>query len=214
MIDETTEILINRLIDGELSPAERAVLEARLASDATARQLVEEYRALDARAAAALRHVVVRAAQPGTALAAASVRRRASQRRILTWAGVSLGAAAAVALSVSGIWRRSAWLQLPSNGGASVGVANVEPTAPTDLRPRVWRPLSPNDIPPAAWGLPTGRPTPQFVDYVPESSLHPNHRQTRNTRDVIGITNEAGDRIYLLEQNTRQARVRPLSREF
>ena len=48
MIDEQLEFQISQYCDGTLAPAERAALEVRLATDAKARELLDEYRRLDA----------------------------------------------------------------------------------------------------------------------------------------------------------------------
>jgi anti-sigma-K factor RskA len=48
MNDEQLEFSITRYLDGTLEPTERAALEARLSSDAQARAMLEEHRALTA----------------------------------------------------------------------------------------------------------------------------------------------------------------------
>src|SRR5258706_13819467 len=48
MLDEQLEFSISQYLDGTLSPDEAAALEARLKDDAAARELLEEYRNLNA----------------------------------------------------------------------------------------------------------------------------------------------------------------------
>jgi len=48
MIDETLEFRLTQYLDGDLAPAERAEMETILARDAAARELLDEYRRLDA----------------------------------------------------------------------------------------------------------------------------------------------------------------------
>ena len=54
MNDETTEILISKFLDSEITPAEQRILEAKLSQDADARDLLESLRQLRDQASRAL----------------------------------------------------------------------------------------------------------------------------------------------------------------
>src|SRR5215470_9955231 len=54
---EQLELLITRALDGEISAADRAILDAELAADPQARQLFNDCRQLDAAAHSALKSV-------------------------------------------------------------------------------------------------------------------------------------------------------------
>ena len=113
-VDERTERLIVRSLDGEVSPQEQAELRRVLARDGAARTLWQEYRSNDAMAAAAIERLIV---GPATA-------RPGSQgwRRAATWLG--WGAAAAVVLLL--LWPLGHFGDAGDSGGTvHDGVAGV-----------------------------------------------------------------------------------------
>ena len=54
----------------------------------------------------------------------------------------------------------------------------------------------------------------QLIDYVDRPAILPRNRRQLQTRDWIGIVNEKGDQVYLLEQNHRQTRIVPVKSDF
>lgn len=207
MIDESTERLISRLLDDELSSDDRARLDVTLAADPAARQLLAELRAQDEAASAALRSIVIRPAARRTAPAGGRILR----------IGGGLALAAAVALA-AGLWLRRPAGQPDSMQPISAPThLAVNSGAADSAEPTVWRPLRAEDIPPDVWGAPPARLAKsggEFVEYVPEWQAHPQQLQRHNRRQVYGVANEAGDRIYLIEQNARQSKARLVSGEF
>ena len=121
-VDERTERLIVRSLDGEASPQEQEELRRVLARDAAAKALWHEYRSNDAMAAGAIEQLII---GPATA-------RTGSQgwRRAATWLG--WGAAAAVVLLL--LWPLGRFGPNGLSGGGTVhdGVAGVGPSQLVD----------------------------------------------------------------------------------
>lgn len=138
-VDEATERLICRALDGEATPTELTELASCLLRSEAARRLYDEYQAQDASAAKALRQEF----ESATTAAAGSVRRGLW----LATAGAVLTAAAVLAFSfVPGIWRsigNDARQSITQNGKRVAPTSNrqsMEPTYvdynPGDVLPR------------------------------------------------------------------------------
>lgn len=91
-VDERTERLIVRLLDGELRPAEQDELNRTLLRSAEARRLLSEYQENDR-----LATDVIEAAVEGTWAGGLPARH---VRRVGLWAGVTTGLAAAAAIAI------------------------------------------------------------------------------------------------------------------
>lgn len=100
MIDDRTEILINRKLDGELSEAESSELDMLLSQDAQARALLAEYEQLDSQAHDTIQSALARQHTPPLAGLLTSDQQRPARRlkRIPGW--VRTAAAAGLGLAI------------------------------------------------------------------------------------------------------------------
>jgi hypothetical protein len=184
-IDERIERLICRRLDQEITPAEVAELDDALRRDPRARDLFEEYRAIDFIAADALRRDSARPTGPAGRPGFQGWRRAA--------AGGLLAAAAVVAFSfLPDLWNSST---VDPAGPAAVS-AIVSP------RPRTIEraPRRPNLLSPPAYQ--------EVVGYPPLQRLRNLHR------DLIGIRGPNDNVIYILERDARSTRITPVSGDF
>src|SRR2546423_15276867 len=107
MTTEQLEFEISQYADGTLPPASRAALEAKLAADAEARALLDEYRKLDAALASARAIPALNWDRLATSISAAVAdqadaeeSRRATAYR-MPWVGVLRGLAVAASLLIA-----------------------------------------------------------------------------------------------------------------
>ncbi len=196
-VDPRLERLISRLLDGEIDASQRAELDAALAADPAVGRLVEEYRLIDARAADALRLVCV-------GRAAIKAPRRAEPWRAQRWRiGAAVGALAAAAAVLIAV---RPW-DAPVDGRA------VKPSAESvfefagPISPRASRTLR----------RLAGREDPAgalAVEFVDDPLIHPRSLDRSRLRDWVGVVNEAGDEIYLMERQRSRTRVGTASYEY
>lgn len=185
-VDERTELLINRYLDGALSDADQAELHAILGRDAAARAMLEQYDRNDALVAQALRRGV-----ESTMTAAAPIRRRG------LWLATVASGLAAAAVFVFSISQRMQYLpttpdQVVRNG---TPIKFVDPqNYPTFEAPKI-------DEVPA-----------RLVDYR-DDDLTPKRRQQKTDRELIGVRGDDG-RLYIIERNIKSTRVAPMAGEY
>ncbi|MDP6635495.1 MAG: hypothetical protein QGG42_11385 [Phycisphaerae bacterium] len=111
------EIMINRMVDGELTPDKRAALERQLLRDPEAHAMLRDYEALDSECRDAI----------GSALAPPAVNAEQSEsNRSWAWAISASAAAAAVVLGVV-LW--STIIERPDESGGIAG--EIRTPAPT-----------------------------------------------------------------------------------
>jgi hypothetical protein len=192
-VDERTERLICRLLDGEIAFEERAELDGVLAGNPAAQALLDEYRRMDARAADALRFDF------HSATTAAAPRRRSGLW--LATAGGLLAAAAVIALSFladlwSGTIKPNPLPPIPMAAGTDAGI--VPPG---------------QDPGPQLAGNGVGRAGPQFAEY-----RNVDQRPVRRLRDVqrdwIGIPSADMKTILIIERKAQSTRITPISGDF
>jgi hypothetical protein len=187
-VDERTERLISRLLDGEITSEEQTELDGTLAGNSAAQALLSEYRRIDARAAEALRcdfHGVTTTVAP----------RRRSGLWLAT-AGGLLAAAAVVAFS----FLPDLWSGKSGSGEPSHPVA-VVPTPGPAQHPGGG--ISTNGFVPPA----------QFADYR-NADQRPVRRLRDVQRDWIGIPSADGKTIFFIERKTQTTKLTPISGDF
>lgn len=202
MNTEHLELLITRAIDGEISAADRAILDAELAADPQARTLFNEYRGIDAEAHAALQSIVD---APWTIKLPVHSSRTS---RFRPWYYAVPGLLAAAAAVVFFVAPRGAQPEprLPQ-----------QPQLDTPLLVSNQKPPLKNLVPhvpdnPALSGQ--SAPGAQFVDYVDQPSLQPRRLNRHTTRDWIGVVDDSGQNIYLMQNNHRRTRIVPVRGDF
>ena len=184
-VDERTELLINRYLDGALSDADQAELHAILGRDAAARAMLEQYDRNDALAAQALRRGV-----ESTMTATAPRHRRG------LWLATVASGLAAAAVFVFSIAPRLQYSpvtpdQTEKNGTPIIFVPQPEYT---------FEPVKIDKVPA------------RLVDYR-DDDLMPKRRQQMTDRDLIGVRGDDG-RLYIIERNVKSTRVAPMAGEF
>jgi hypothetical protein len=188
-VDERTERLISRLLDGEITSEEQAELDGTLAGNPAAQALLHEYRRIDARAAEALRcdfYGVTTTVAP----------RRRSGLWLAT-AGGLLAAAAVVAFSfLPDLWSGRTGSGEPSR---SVPMVMRDPGPPVDASAGMDRN---GFVPPA-----------QFADYR-NADQRPVRRLRDVQRDWIGIPSADGKTIFFIERKTQTTKLTPISGDF
>lgn len=189
-IDERAELLINRYLDGEISPEDRAELERILADNPAARDLLSEYQHNDVLAARALHQD----AQPKTQhILSPHAHRRTNLR--LAWAGGLVAAAAVVAFSF-----------LPDFVGDRGQVTQFSPTHAS--RDANMMPSEGGLVAPQAGYRSATSPYPAYrhVDDVMQ------RRQNDIRREWIGIPSPTEEGvIYIIERNRTSTRITPIS---
>ena len=188
-VDERVELLINRSLDGRLSPEQEAELHAALEASPAARALLETYSQNDALVARALDRGIENAMT-----ATAPGRRRGSW---LATAGGILSAAAVILFSVSPLFRQ------PNDDTAQDSLTHETPVV-------IDEPVGPARPP---MFNTAGRPgLTRLVDYRDDDGV-PEQRQRRMDREWVGIRGDDG-RIYILQRNTASTRIAPMSGEY
>jgi len=200
---EQLERLITRKLDGEITDVERGILDRELAENAGARRLFDDYRALDLRAHAAVQTFC----EPVPATI--PFRRQPIHRSIWfkTVPGL-LAIAAAVAFFIAPTRRIE---------NDKVAPAPVDPQArpPLDIVAHDPRQAYDPHLSPLEQSnrLAEGGDA-QLIDYVDRPVILPRNRRNRLTRNWIGLVNDKGDQVYLLEQRHRQTRIVPVKSDF
>lgn len=185
-VDERTELLINRYLDGALSDADQAELHAILGRDAAARAMLEQYDRNDALAAQALRRGVE------STMTAAAPR----QRRGLWLATVASGLAAA-AVFVMSISPQFKYVQSTPHRTVENGM-EIEFAPPQEYT--INPPIEIKQVPA------------RLVDYR-DDDLTPKRRQQKTDRELIGVRGDDG-RLYIIERNVKSTRVAPMAGEY
>jgi len=189
-IDERTERLICRLLDGEITADERTELDDILTRDPAARALLKDYSEIDAKAADALRHDLGRAV---TAVAP-----RGRRGLWLATAGGLVAAAAVVLFS----FLPDLWSGKTSPGGGNRIARNDDgfnPGAMPGLR-------GPHSVGP-------GSSAQQFVDYG-GFDQRPAQRSRDVQRDWLGIPTADPNTIIIIQRDRRTTRITPISGDF
>ena len=197
--NEQLESLISRSLDGELTASEQAEVDRLVLADPSARRLLEEYRRLCARAAAALTETLAApTAAPGVSWLPAGGARG--------WLG-PLSAVAAAALLAAGAWLAVRYLPGPG-------------TAPSDKTPRIDRVAAVRGTSGPAGGA-CGRPadaagaegTPLMFDVPDPSPMFDRaHRGERFIdRQFFGGFDEARREFYMMELDRVRTRVDTIS---
>ncbi len=181
MIDERTEQLINRKLDGELSEEESLELNKLLIRDPRARALMEEYARMDEQAGQLIRAVV---RQPVARIGPGEVSSWASGPRHQWWYSFGLVSAVAAAITLAVLLsQRAAMLgnETPSSlQQMSLDSAQADTSA---ARPQLD----------CAWNIDGPR------------------RETLNLdRDVIGVWDRESGSLYILEADSTQSLVEPV----
>jgi len=185
MNTERIEILINRALDGELSPSDRRELDEALAHNESARALMQEYEALD-RAAGAAIHADF-AASPTVATSSTHY---AQPRR---WHGLRTGVTAALLAAAAMIVVASMpWSTIFSGNNPEDQVAE-------------------RSFPPGPQQLPSYQP--MQIDYR-RPAYQPQQLRGDVYRDVIGIRGDNPNVIIILERETHATRLNPLVGDF
>jgi len=202
MNTEHLELLITRALDGEISAADRAILDAELAADPRARALLNDYRRIDAEAGAALKSIID---APRTIKLPLQPSRSA---RFRPWYYAVPGVLAAAAAVVFFVVPRGAQPEPRSTEQPRIDtpvlVSNVKPPL-KNLIPHV-----PDNPALAGQSVPGAR----FVDYVEQPSLQPRRLNRHTTRDWIGVVDDSGQNIYLMQNNHRRTRIVPVRGDF
>lgn len=185
-VDERTELLINRYLDGALSDADQAELHVILGRDAAARAMFEQYLRNDALAAQALRRGV-----ESTITVAAPRHRRG------LWIATALSGLAAAAVIVFSISSRLQYLP----GGPNVAIRNGTEIKFVDPQQYpTFEPVKIEEVPA------------RLVDYR-DDDLMPKRRQQKTDRELIGVRGDDG-RLYIIERNVKSTRVAPMAGEY
>lgn len=195
-IDEQIERLMSRYLDGEISLADRQTLKRELESNPAAQALLDEYRQIDAQASEALRTLCVSARTAVTA-------RRRSRGVWLAVVGTTLAAAAALAFTL--------WTGAPSPRPRADewAVGPVGPSPVVQEAPQWASTVSGRDSLSARPGAKS-----RLVDYVEQPALQPMRRNHRVTRDWIGVVDESGNQVYLVETRRNRTTVVPVSADY
>jgi hypothetical protein len=199
-IDERTERLICRLLDGEITADERAELADVLARDAVARALLKDYSEIDAKAADALRHDLSRAV---TAVAP-----RGRRGLWLATAGGLVAAAAVFVFSfLPDLWTGGFW---PGGGGVPMGAKDSG-----DAVVRGGNGFDQQSTPgfPGLSQARRGQMAQQFVDYG-GLDQRPAQRSRDLQRDWVGIPTADPNTIIIIQRDRRTTRITPISGDF
>jgi len=186
-VDERTELLINRYLDGELGDAQQAELHAILGRDPAARAMFEHYHRNDALVAQALRRGI-----ESTRTATAPGRSRG------TWLAIASSALAAAAVLVFSI--------VPQHPRGSP--LTPHSIATSGALPPLGQPVEYTFSEPVVIPQVPAR----LVDYR-DDDLMPQRRQQRTDRELIGVRGDDG-RLYILERNVQSTRVVPMAGEY
>lgn len=181
MIDERTEILINRKLDGELTEAESLELDKAMLRSPGARDRLEEYTRLDEAARATL-DAALGHANDGDGRRIITFRKAARMRRTLE----AVAIAAVVALAVVSGGEAVKWMTGPE---------------PAELKPSGTAPA------PERAQSNDQRAGDPFVVPVIEG---PRHHEQQVERDVFGVYDEETQSLYLLESSRTQTTVTPM----
>lgn len=184
MIDERTEQLMNRRLDGEITAVESLELDKLLIRDPHARRLMDEYARLDALAGEAIRSAVNTQAAPTVPTAGATAGWRVPQRQWWYSFGLVSAVAAAITLAVL-LSQRAATIGLTGRAGQ---VALHEPAD-------------------------TARDPGRAVDYIRHVD-GPRRETLNLDRDVIGVWDHHTGSLYLLEADTTRSRIEPVKANY
>ena len=184
MIDERTEVLINRRLDGELMEDEALELNKRLIRSPEARHLFEEYERMDSAAADALHSFLSteNPAQPERNIAAI-VEHRGWASRL----GIGIRAVAAALLLATMIHVPASW---------RTGSPVTDPSRPDGSIPM------------------SAAAAPMTLASDPLAVEGPREETQRLHRNVVGVWDEETQSVYVLELDQRAQRVVPVTRNF
>jgi len=202
MNTEHLELLITRAIDGEITAADRAILDAELKADPDARALFDSYRTIDAEAHAALQSVID---APRTIKLPVQSSR---SPRFRPWYFAVPSLLAAAAAVVFFVVPRGAQQEPQPHHQPQLDTPQIVSNEKPPLKNLV--PHVPDN--PALAGM--SAPGARFVDYVDQPSLQPRRLNRHTTRDWIGVVDDSGQNIYLMQNNHRRTRIVPVRGDF
>ncbi len=192
---EQLEHLISRRLDGALTAEEARALEAALAADPRARELLAECQRIDDLARAALRRVTATpASRPPVA-----ARRWSAARYVLPTA---LAAAAVLALFAI------PWFHPPAVVAPGQDAGRKPPLNLVQREPDPLRETGP--MPPFTGGDQGGA---AFVDYIENPAVLPRNLHRRQSRDLIGLVADDGT-ILVVERQRQRSLVKPVGLDF
>lgn len=184
-VDERTELLINRYLDGALSDADQAELHVILGRDAAARAMFDHYIHNDALATQALRRCIE------STMPRSLPRQRRGWPLVIAASGL-----AAAAVFVFSIAPRLKYMPAgPDNVVRNGQEVNFAPQDDFVFEPPVIKEV------PA-----------RLVDYR-DDDLTPKQRQQMTDRELIGVRGDDG-RFYIIERNVKSTRVAPMAGEY
>ncbi|UCD29358.1 MAG: hypothetical protein JSV03_02425 [Planctomycetota bacterium] len=190
MIDERTELLINRKLDGELSRAESLELDKLLIRSPEARALLEEYQGNDSLAAETLHKVISNenAVNDFTASWNQSIKTRKQRVRYLT-TGAAIAAVITLAVLIGSI---------PTDQPTQQPIVHNT----TDMDNKIDEPSM------VAHAAQNKKLTPLRVIEGPR------REQERTLRDVFGVYDPQTKSVYFLEANHTQTTAVPVSMNY
>jgi hypothetical protein len=188
MIDERTEILINRKLDGELTQDQSLELDKLVIRNPEVRQLLEEYTRLDRQASETLWMVVNSASKSAAALEFAYP--SSGRQRWTLPLGFLSGLAAALVLAVA-LSHHTARIPGLPNGPHGETIAGLDGFGPPAARPR-------NE---------------GNIDMV--AALEGPRCETDSIdRDVIGLFDQQSQSLYVLEVDSARSLVEPVRANY
>jgi anti-sigma factor RsiW len=192
MLDERTEHLITRRLDGELGEGEALELDKRLIRAPEARHALEELERIDHLAQAALGSLLAEPSGPASTPARPAHRPWLSRR-----SGLNLMAgavAAALLLAFTGPWRapQRTSERSPVKSGVSLDAAMLARASM---------------IPAVSDGSDT---EPDLIELIDGPRRH----RERVNQNVVGVFDPETDTIYVLELNTARTTVSPFRADY
>lgn len=211
MIDERTELLINRKLDGQLSPADALELDRRLIRDPQARTLLEDYARDDGLAGEAIASLTAERTSSAAPTEVAAWSPSRKQRWLSL--GMISGIAAALALAVLTARGPLGQDASPDSGGMNSpamadAMADAMPNAASHAASHAMSgdPTTP-DVPAAQ-----PRPLQHVAGF--EGFQGPIRQTDRLDRDVIGIWDAKSRSLYLLEADVARSALEPVKYNY
>jgi len=145
--DDRLDILIGKLLDGEISPSERRTLDCQLEKDSRAREFLEQMRVLQECGREIIEHEVQRGETPPQEVFERAWQRskRSVRLRIIRlggWSRFAVGVAAGLLFGLALHWVPGGGFQSPMDLAGRELVARDTPVQPEGLR-ESWRGLQP-----------------------------------------------------------------------
>ncbi len=187
MIDERTERLINRMLDGELTEADELELNKQLIRSPEARRMLEDLERLDTLADQALHAAFERPHHPHES--APGHRLQTKDYRLLRRT-TAVAAAILLAAMIGGLPRE--WLTAPGPG---------------EITQSPNHPITESGLRPSDYSL-------QTTDYGLQPIDGPRRQWNNRQRDLIAVYDETTKSYYLLERDRVQRAVTPVTANY